>query len=166
MIILGFDPGTATTGFGLIEVVNKKTRVLEWGLIETDKNLEIEERLFKIYNETLTHLKAKKPDVFVIEKIFFATNAKTAISIGQAQGVMLLAAFTHNIPVAQYAPGTIKKVITGSGRANKKDVQKAVRQILGSKVKSKAHEKTHFDNAADALAIALTHSYKELEKVK
>ena len=100
----------------------------------------------------------------VFEKVFFATNAKTVIAVGQAQGVMLLAARKLNIFVAEYAPGTIKKLITGSGRAKKKEVQAHVRKILGNKVKSENKKKTHFDNAADALAIAMTHAMKVFSK--
>lgn len=157
MIILGIDPGTATTGFGVINTKEGDFDVLKWGLIETDKNSLKERRLDVIYKETLRILKEYKPDLFVMEKIFFASNAKTAIAVGQAQGVMLLAAAHQSVRVAEYAPGTIKKVITGSGRANKKEVQQAIRKLLGNKVKSEKHKKTHFDNAADALAIALTH---------
>lgn len=164
MLILGIDPGTATTGYGILEVHSDgSNKVVNWGLIETDKNGFKEQRLENIYHETLSIIEKYSPDLFVIEKVFFATNAKTAIAVGQAQGVMLLAASKMRIKVAEYAPGTIKKVITGSGRANKKDVQKAVRKLLGNKVKSKAHKKTHFDNAADALAIALTHAIMELK---
>lgn len=160
MLILGIDPGTATTGWGLLEVQGAKYRVQSWGLIETDKNGSKENRLAKIYEETFNLLKLHKPDVICIEKIFFATNAKTAIAVGQAQGVMLLAASKSKTKVTEYAPGTIKKMTTGSGRANKKEVQRSVRKILGNHIKSQAHKKTHFDNAADALAIALTHALK------
>lgn len=157
MLILGIDPGTATTGYGVIEANGTNFNVIKWGLIETDKNGQKERRLDVIYKETVKIIKTYSPDMFVIEKVFFATNAKTAIAVGQAQGVMLLAASHRSVRVAEYAPGTIKKVITGSGRANKKEVQQAVRKILGNKVRSEKHKKTHFDNAADALAIALTH---------
>ncbi|MEK7061201.1 MAG: crossover junction endodeoxyribonuclease RuvC [Patescibacteria group bacterium] len=160
MRILGIDPGTATTGYGLIEAEAKSFTVKEWGLIETDKEAKTEDRLNKIFKETQSILKKFTPDVFVFEKIFFATNAKTVIAVGQAQGVMLLAASRSKIQVVSYAPGTIKKMITGDGRAKKKVVQQAIRRILGNQVKSKAHKKTHFDNAADALAIALTHAMK------
>lgn len=163
MLILGFDPGTATTGFGLIESKGGGEAIVhEWGLIETDKNGIKEQRLEVIYTETLSLLKRCKPDLFVMEKIFFATNAKTAIAVGQAQGVMLLAASKAKVRVVEYAPGTIKKVITGSGKANKKEVQIAIRKILGAKVKSEKNKKTHFDNAADALAVALTHALSSL----
>lgn len=164
MIILGIDPGTATTGFGCIEVTDisaisgKGLQVIEWGLIETNKELLKEERLEIIFEKTLKLIDKFKPDVFVFEKVFFASNAKTVIAVGQAQGVMLLAARKLNIFVAEYAPGTIKKLITGSGRANKKEVQAHVKKILGKKVKSEKGKKTHFDNAADALAIAMTHA--------
>ena len=158
MRILGIDPGTATTGFGLIDCHNGVQDVIEWGLIETTKESLKEKRLEKIYKETLEIIKRLAPDIFVMEKIFFPNNAKTAIAVGQAQGVMLLAASKLKIRVVEYSPGTIKKTVVGNGRAVKKDVQKGVRKILGNKVKSENHKKTHFDNAADALAIALTHA--------
>ena len=163
MLILGIDPGTATTGFGLVNVNDKGNEVVEWGLIETDKTLLKEKRLDFIFEETLRLINKHKPDVFVFEKIFFATNAKTVIAVGQAQGVMLLAASKTRVHVEEYAPGTIKKMITGNGRANKKEVQQHIRKILGDRVKSEVHKKTHFDNAADALAIALTHAFKLTE---
>ena len=136
MKILGIDPGTATTGFGCIEVTDisaisgKGLQVIEWGLIETSKELLKEERLEIIFERTLKLIEKFNPDVFV----------------------------------AEYAPGTIKKLITGSGRANKKEVQLHVRKILGNKVKSEKRKKTHFDNAADALAIAMTHAMKMVEE--
>lgn len=170
MIILGIDPGTATTGFGCINITDisavtgKGLQVIEWGLIETDKSLLKEERLEIIFERTLKLIERFKPDVFVFEKVFFSNNAKTVIAVGQAQGVMLLAARKLNVFVAEYAPGTIKKLITGSGRANKKEVQEHVRRILGNKVKSEKKKKTHFDNAADALAIAMTHAMKLVEE--
>ncbi len=160
MLILGIDPGTATTGYGVVKLNGKGNEVVTWGLIETDKKLLKETRLDFIFEETLKLLKFHNPDVFVIEKVFFSNNAKTVISIGQAQGVMLLAASKAKVSVEEYAPGTIKKMITGSGRANKKEVQTHIRKILGNRVKSAKHKKTHFDNAADALAIALTHAFK------
>lgn len=160
MLILGIDPGTATTGFGLVNLSENGNEVVTWGLIETDKSLLKETRLNFIFEETLTLIKKHKPDVFVFEKVFFSNNAKTVIAVGQAQGVMLLAAGKSKVHVEEYAPGTIKKMITGNGRANKKEVQEHIRKILGNRVKSEAHKKTHFDNAADALAIALTHAFK------
>jgi crossover junction endodeoxyribonuclease RuvC len=103
-------------------------------------------------------LEKYKPDVMAIEKIFFASNAKTVIRVGQAQGVMIYTASLHNVDVAEIAPGHIKKVVTGNGRADKKMVQAGLRKIFGAKIRSKAKKKTQFDNAADALAIAYTHA--------
>ncbi len=160
MLILGIDPGTATTGFGLVRLNGNGNKVVSWGLIETDKKLLKEKRLDFIFEEITLLIEKHKPDVFVFEKIFFSNNAKTAIAVGQAQGVMLLAACKTKTKVEEYAPGTIKKMITGNGRANKKEVQASIRKILGSRVTSEKHKKTHFDNAADALAIALTHAFK------
>ncbi len=108
----------------------------------------------------MTHVVKKlKPDVVAIEKLFFATNAKTAMRVGQAQGVMLLCAAQNKAKVFEYAPGTIKKQVAGNGRADKKDVQKSVRKILGNGIRSKPKKRTHFDNEADALAVAVCHVY-------
>lgn len=159
MLILGIDPGTATTGFGVIRVEKKKYDVLDFGLIETDKNRSPGERLEIIHIEMMKLFRKYKPDVMAIEAIFFARNAKTAIRVGQAQGVMLFSASKAKTEVAEYAPGRIKKVVTGDGRADKKIIQKFVRKALGAKVRSKKGKKTHFDNAADALAVALCHAH-------
>lgn len=160
MLILGIDPGTATTGFGLISSVKGKVEVLDFGLIETDKNGSQGVRLVSIYQQVKVIVEKYKPDVVAIERLFFATNAKTAMAVGQANGVLLFAAAEANINIVEYAPGTIKKTIAGDGRADKKLMQKALREILGAKVRSRAKKRTHFDNAADALAVALCHVYK------
>jgi crossover junction endodeoxyribonuclease RuvC len=164
MLILGLDPGTATTGYGLIEVKNLDYSFVDFGLIETKKIFSPGMRLAQIYHELHNHYIPRfKPDIMVIEKVFFSNNAKTVISVGQAQGVMLLAAAQRNVPVVEYAPGTIKKIVTGDGRAKKRQVQAAVRELLGRKVeedKTRHITKTHIDNAVDALAIALCHMYK------
>ena len=160
MLVLGIDPGTATTGFGVIRHNGDVTEVVEWGLIETPKADSTGKRLNYIYNELNTLLARIKPDVFAIEKVFFATNAKTAIAVGQAIGVMLLCASHTQVEVVEYAPMSIKKVISGSGKADKKMIQQCVRKFLGAKVRSAAHKKTHFDNAADGLAVALCHVFQ------
>lgn len=160
MLILGIDPGTATTGYGLIATNQKKFEVMGWGLIQTEKNGVPGKRLENIYKEMASILKKFKPDVVAIEKLFFATNAKTAMAVGQASGILIFAASKSKTEVVEYAPGTIKKTIAGDGRADKKMVQKSVRKVLGAKVRSEVHKKTHFDNAADALAVALCHAYK------
>ena len=130
MLILGIDPGTATTGYGLVEVNGHGIMAKDWGLIETDKENNPGLRLITIYKELSTILKTHRPDVVVIEKLFFATNAKTAIRVGQAQGVMLYCAARSKIKIFEYAPMTIKKVVTGSGKSDKKTMQQFVRKYL------------------------------------
>jgi len=157
MIVLGIDPGTATTGFGVVEKIGDKMNATNWGLIETDKENKPEERLVDIHERMSELILRYKPDILAIEKVFFANNAKTAIRVGQAQGVILYCAAKYNVEVFEYAPGSIKKVVTGSGRADKKMIQKFIRRVFGAKVRSRVHKKTHFDDAADALAVALCH---------
>jgi crossover junction endodeoxyribonuclease RuvC len=159
MLILGIDPGTATTGYGVIRAEKGKCEVIDFGLIETDKNGAPGKRLESIHKDMMKLISKHKPDVMAIEKIFFARNAKTAIRVGQALGVMLFSASKANTEIAEYAPGTIKKIVTGDGRADKKIVQKFVRKELGARVRSKKGKKTHFDNAADGLAVALCHAH-------
>lgn len=160
MLILGIDPGTASTGYGLVKVKTKSLTVIDWGIISTNKDSKPEKRLEKIYSQIATVLKEFSPDIMAIEKVFFATNAKTAMRVGEAQGVLMFAAARYKTNVVEYAPGTIKKIVTGDGRADKKFVQKAVRKVLGQKVRSERKKKTHFDNAADALAVAICHAHK------
>ncbi|KKR63400.1 crossover junction endodeoxyribonuclease RuvC [Candidatus Woesebacteria bacterium RIFOXYA1_FULL_40_18] len=160
MLILGIDPGTATTGYGVINFSPNKFDVIKFGLIETEKNGVPGERLESIYEEMSHLLEEFKPDVVAVERLFFATNAKTAMAVGEAKGIIIFAASRYKVEVVEYAPGTVKKTISGDGRADKKMMQKSVREILGHKVKSEVKKKTHFDNCADALAIALCHAYK------
>src|SRR3989344_7002021 len=130
MIVLGIDPGTATTGYSLLELNGHGLIPLEFDLIETKKEFTPSERLSMIYDHMLEIIRKSTPDIMGIEKVFFATNAKTAIRVGQAQGVMLLAAASFNLPVVEYAPGTIKKVVTGNGRSDKKQMQDSIYRIF------------------------------------
>lgn len=158
-MILGIDPGTATTGYGLIRTDKKTAKVIEFGLIETDKDGDFGDRLVNINRQFSKVIREKKPDVIAMERLFFANNAKTAMKVGRAMGVIVYTAARAKISVFEYAPGSIKKMITGNGRADKKMIQKSLRKILGAKVRSGVHKKTHFDNSADALAVALCHAY-------
>lgn len=169
MLILGIDPGTATTGFGVIKLnknitnlenANSNMEVWKMGLIETPKEIDPGKRLHAIHNELDFLIEKYTPDVMAIERLFFATNIKTAMSVGQAVGVMMYTAATRNLAVVEYAPGTIKKVITGNGRADKKEMQANLQKILGSLIAREREKikKTHFDNAADAIAVALCHA--------
>jgi crossover junction endodeoxyribonuclease RuvC len=164
MLILGIDPGTATTGYGLIKTKGRNFELVDKGLIETDKNGLPGKRLVNISKQFSKLLKKYVPDIIAIEKLFFATNAKTAMSVGQAIGVIIYTAARANISIVEYAPGTVKKMIAGDGRADKELIRKAVRKLLGAKVRSKVHKKTHFDNTADALAVAICHAYNIRKK--
>ena len=166
MLILGIDPGTATTGFGLLEVKNNCVEAVDFGLIETDKDGDFGKRLISINKQLSSVIKRRRPDIVVMEKLFFATNVKTATRVGRAMGVIVYTVARAGIEMCEYAPGTIKKQITGNGRADKKMVQRSLRKILGAKVRSKVHKKTHFDNAADGLAVALCHAYNIFSDIK
>lgn len=148
MIILGVDPGTATTGYGLIE--RSKTLVcLDYGLIQTSPLLAPAERL-KILNEKLGKIiKKHKPDVLAVENIYFFKNLKTALPVSQAKGVILLAAAKENIKIVEFTPLQVKMGITGYGRADKKQIQRMVQSLLRLKNMPKP------DDAADALALAI-----------
>jgi len=150
--ILGIDPGTATTGFGVIEKQSGKLKFVDAGVILTPPDHSMPARLSEIYaglNEIITH---HKPDCMAIELLYFATNVTTAISVGQARGVVLLAASEHSLPIGEYTPLQVKQAVTGYGKADKKQVQEMVRTILGLDGIPKP------DDAADGLAIAITHA--------
>lgn len=159
MLILGIDPGTATTGYGLIDASEKGIEAIDFGLIETCKGGDFGKRLIDIHKQLDNVIKKLNPDVIAMEKLFFATNIKTATNVGRAMGVIVFTCAKRKIEVIEYAPGTIKKLITGNGRADKKDIQKSLRNVFGAKIRSRNHKKTHFDNSADGLAVALCHAY-------
>lgn len=151
--ILGIDPGTARVGWGLIEEDFGKIKTLKYGCITTEKEELAETRLSLIFHALTTLIKTLKPDCLSVEDLFFATNAKTAISVGQARGVILLAASELHIPVASYSPVAVKKAICGTGTAPKDQVGKMITKLLRLK------EIPTPDDTADALAIAATHAY-------
>jgi len=148
MKILGIDPGTATTGWGVI----KKTKKLNWvghGLITTPANLSTAERLVKLNREISSLIKKYKPSIAAVEDIFFFKNLKTAIKVSQARGVILLAISKSKIPIVEYTPLQVKQAVACYGRAEKIQVQKMVKILLNLK------EIPRPDDAADALAIAI-----------
>lgn len=153
MRILGIDPGTATTGYGLVEQNGNGMSLINFGWIETDKKHEAAKRLENIYGEMISVLTKEKPDVLAMEKLFFFANAKTAIRVSQAQGVILLAAQHSNVPVFEFSPLQVKKIVSGNGWAKKDQIKKVVKAIL--RFRAPAHKKTHFDDVADALAVAI-----------
>ena len=160
MIIMGLDPGTARVGWGVIEETAIAPRPRAYGLIETEKNTLPELRLQKIYTHVTALFKKFSPQAVAIEDLFFATNAKTAISVGQARGVLLLAAANCHIPVFSYSPLAVKRCISGDGKADKQQVQYMVTRQLRLK------ETPQPDDVADALAIALTHAFTHRMKEK
>lgn len=158
MKILGIDPGTATTGFGVIETTKNGCTLLDYGLVSTSKDIPHGQRLRFIYDGIAGLLKKHQPQEVAIERLFFATNALTAIAVGQAIGVIKLALHDGGVPVFDYAPMQVKLIIAGSGKADKKKIKSAIKKMF--KIREKKGQKTHFDNSADALAIAICHAKK------
>jgi len=160
MTILGVDPGTARIGWGLVEEQGGKITAKAYGCITTDKIDSQAERLSQLYTAFTKLLRTYNPKEMGVEDLFFATNAKTAIAVGQARGVILLAAAQAHIPVSSYSPMTVKKTICGSGSADKAQVGKMITLILNLKEIPKP------DDTADALAIATTHGFSYKLKAK
>jgi len=158
MIIIGIDPGTATTGYGVIRTKNKKLKMknnlscLDYGCIKTSQKFSDGERLKKINQELNKIIRKYKPKVLAVEKIFFFKNLKTAMPVSQAKGVILLTASRKKIPVYEFTPLQVKMVIGGYGRTEKKEIQKKIKTILNLKEIPKP------DDAADALAIAVCYT--------
>jgi len=159
---LGIDPGTATTGYGVLSIEQNKLSLLDFGWIETSKKDSNEERLVTIYRKTVSIIKNHKPDILVLERLFFATNVKTAMAVSEATGVIRLAAAENNIPIIGYTPMQAKMAVCGSGKADKKMVKKEVRRLLS--FRSPNHKKTHFDDVCDAIAVGICHWKKTMLK--
>ena len=153
MVILGIDPGIARVGWAVIETHTPLLITKSFGCIETDKGEKPEIRLQQIHKAVGLLCKKFHPDCMSVEELFFATNAKTAIGVGQSRGVILLAAAEAHVPVVSYTPLAVKRAITGDGKADKKQVASMVVRTLKLKKAPK------LDDTADALAIAMTHAY-------
>ena len=154
MIILGVDPGTNITGYGLIEFSNNKFERITHGIIKLPSTKSLTEKLEIIYNELDKLMKLYKPDEFVIETAFYGKNVQSVLKIGYARGVSLLAAIHNKVPTNEYSPREIKKAVVGKGAASKQQVNYMVMTILNSKkIKFKPDE-------SDALAIALCHAFR------
>ena len=150
MIVLGIDPGLATIGYGVIEK-NNDIKVIDYGTIDTPKTERIATRLAMIYEAMVTLIEKFKPDCVAIEELFYFRNQTTIIPVGQARGVIVLSCIQRLGNLYEYTPLQIKQALTGHGRAEKKQVQYMVRTILGLNSIPKP------DDAADALAVAITH---------
>lgn len=151
--VLGIDPGTGICGFGVVKfTTHKPAHMVTAGVITTPAHTPLEDRLLDIYESLNQIIAETEPDEVSIEKLYFNQNITTGITVAEARGVCILVAKQHNLPIAEYTPLQIKQTLTGYGRAKKKDMQEAVRQYLEMK------EVVKPDDAADALAAAITHA--------
>ena len=149
MIVLGIDPGTARTGYGLVERDGRRLRALDYGCLETPSAMPLPGRLLLIHQGLESLIDAWAPDVVAVERLFFNKNVQTAFAVGQARGVALLTAAAHGLAVAEYGPHEVKMAVTGFGRADKGQVQRMVQTLLALATLPRP------DDAADALAIAI-----------
>ena len=153
MIILGIDPGLATTGFGVIAHDKNHFQVIQYGVIRTPSQTPLPDRLVKIQEGIQTLIEKYHPECAAIEELFFNTNAKSAFLVGQARGVAVVTAAAAGLPVYEYTPLQVKQGVAGYGRADKQQVQQMVKTLLHLKEIPKP------DDAADALAIAICHAH-------
>jgi crossover junction endodeoxyribonuclease RuvC len=151
--ILGIDPGTATMGWGVVRQEGSRLRYVQHGAITTTPNWAMPRRLGRLFDGVTQLLEGYRPDTVAVEELFFNTNVTTAITVGQARGVALLAAYRAGLEVAEYTPLQVKQAITSYGRAEKRQVQEMVRALLNLR------EIPRPDDAADGLAIAITHAF-------
>ncbi len=151
MRILGIDPGTAIIGYSIIDFKKGKYEIVDYGCIYTSKDQDMPHRLEKIYNELETLIRLWKPDDMAIEELFFFKNQKTIIKVGQARGVIMVCGQKNNLDIYSYTPLQVKMGVAGYGRATKAQIQEMVKLIL------KMEEIPKPDDAADALALAITH---------
>lgn len=149
MIVLGIDPGTASTGYGVVQSIGSQLRALDGGVIETAAALALERRLAQIHARVCELLDEHSPDALAIEQLYFGANVRTAFAVGQARGVVLLAAGMRGVPCRSYTPQQVKGAVCGNGRAAKDQVQRMVGCLLG------LPEPPHPDHTADALAVAI-----------
>ena len=152
MRILGIDPGIALTGFGIVEKSGVSIKAGSYGHISTEAHTPVPDRLKILYDDMVNIVQEYRPDVVVVEELFFNKNVKTAIIAAQARGVIILSAVNNGVAVEEYTPLQVKQAITGYGRANKQQVQFMVKEILRLKEIPKP------DDTADALAIAICHA--------
>jgi crossover junction endodeoxyribonuclease RuvC len=156
MLVLGIDPGTAITGYGFVEENDRgELRSVAHGAIETPAKLPMEERLQMLYEQLTELILLHRPESGAVEKLFFSRNVTTAISVGQARGVILLAMVQNGVKLAEYTPMQIKQAVTGWGGAQKPQVQEMVRALLELEKIPKP------DDAADALAVAICHIHSQ-----
>lgn len=159
MVILGIDPGIATTGYGVCRKEKDQYLYLDCGVIETAKGQPVENRIRHVHDSVVKLIEKFSPDALAIEELFFANNQKTVINVAQARGVILLAAQERGIPIFEYTPLQVKQSVVGYGRAEKHQVMEMVRILFHLPGVPRP------DDAADALAIALTHGYRSSSRI-
>lgn len=155
MLVLGVDPGTMVTGYGLVRCEHPDLYLVGTGCIKTNKRLPFAARLLKIFEDLTKVISEYKPDHFALEEVFYSRNVKTALQIGHVRGVALLAASKNNIEPVEYSPREVKQAVTGNGGASKEQVQFMVQRIL--KLDSPP---SPFD-VSDALALAICHCHRQ-----
>lgn len=162
MLVVGIDPGVATTGYGVVRDTVNGILLVDYGVVTTPPNLALAQRLLLLHHELKKIIQLHRPESAAVEKLFFQKNVTTAIAVGQARGVALLTMAENQIEVSEYTPLEVKQAVAGYGSADKKQVQYMVKAILNMEVVPTP------DDAADALAIAICHlhsvQYKNLEK--
>lgn len=151
MRILGIDPGIAIVGFGVVDKNGNRYSTVDYGAITTPAHTPLENRLKTIYDEMTLLFVNFRPDAMSVEELFFNSNAKTAIAVGQARGVIILSAVENGVPIYEYTPLQVKQALTGYGRASKMQIQQMMKSMLGLSEIPKP------DDVADALAIAVCH---------
>jgi crossover junction endodeoxyribonuclease RuvC len=151
VLVLGIDPGLATTGYGLVQEIGSSLQAVAYGVITTPSEHGLPKRLQQIYQELSDLIQQHRPDEGAVEELFFSRNVRTAMSVGQARGVALLAMADANLNVTDYTPRTIKQAVSGFGGAEKIQMQRTVKLLLG------LDDLPRPDDAADALAVAICH---------
>ena len=151
MLVLGIDPGTAITGYGLVKGEDDDLTLVVYGTITTSSDWPQPERLQRIYQELTAVIEDRQPTAVAVEELFFSKNVRTALSVGQARGVVLLAAANAGLPIHEYTPLQVKQAIVGYGRATKDQVQQMVKMLLA------LDSVPQPDDAADAIAVAICH---------
>jgi crossover junction endodeoxyribonuclease RuvC len=150
MRILGIDPGLATTGWAVVDFEGRSApHVVDFGVVSTEKTATHESRLEEIYTDLAQLIEKFKPEQGALERLLFNTNVKTAMNVGEARGVVILAMQQEELPISQFTPPQIKSSVAGNGRADKKQVQENVKRLCGLKLLPKP------DDAADAIAVAI-----------
>jgi crossover junction endodeoxyribonuclease RuvC len=152
--ILGIDPGSQATGYGVIETDGQRHRLVEFGVIRTPQNLSFPEKLHFIHERVAAVVASTSPDEVVVENLFYATNVKSALKLGHVRGVVLLPGVAQGLPVFEYSPLEVKQAVVGYGRADKLQVQKMVAVLLDLAAPPEPHD------VADALAVALCHAHQ------